>query len=99
MSLLLEPEAAERSSRRNSHVAGSMSSYLRRDRALLVPNRTGDISKATRTIPPVDTFGLGRPIDQDRHGCGSWHKAHCLFSCRGSAEQQIITRETRHEPR
>ena len=56
---------------------------LEADRALPIRNMTGLTSRAMRTIQPVDIFGLGRLIDRDRHGCGSWRKALCLFSCRG----------------
>jgi hypothetical protein len=99
MSLLLELEEVEQSSRRNWPAAGSTCFCLRRDRGLPILSRTGGISRAMRTILPAVIFGLGRRIDQGRLGCASWHRARCLSSFLVSVEQQTITRETRHEPR
>src|SRR6266513_2910698 len=95
---LLELEEVEQSSRRSSQVAGWTCFCLRRDRALPIPSRTGGTSKATRTIPPVDTFGLGQPIDRGHHGCASSLKAPCSSSFLESVERLIITREIHHEP-
>ena len=71
MSLLLEQEEAERLSRRSSRVAGSTCFCLKRDRGLPLPSGTGLTSRATRTIPPVVTFGSALPTGRGRRGYAS----------------------------
>ena len=71
MSLLLEPEEAARLSRRSWRVAGWTCFCLKRDRGLPLLSGTGLTLRATRTIPPVVTFGLGLPTGRDRRGCAS----------------------------